>query len=79
MATVKKGQLARATEWWRHLRWTKRAFWKRERQAGRRMAERESVEDLSGHRADFKSYLLGGPKIEIAVERDRDIGRPIDL
>lgn len=35
MATVKKGQLARAGEWWKHLRWKKRTFWKRERQAGK--------------------------------------------
>ena len=33
MATAKKGQLVAATEWWKHLRWTKRAFWKRQRQA----------------------------------------------
>jgi len=33
MATVKKGTLTRATEWWKHLRWAKRAFWKRERKA----------------------------------------------
>jgi len=28
MATVKKGILCRAGEWWKHLRWTKRTFWK---------------------------------------------------
>jgi hypothetical protein len=31
MAQVRKGQLARPPEWWRHLRWSKRLFWKRER------------------------------------------------
>jgi hypothetical protein len=36
MATAKKGRLVAATEWWKHLRWTKRAFWKRPRQAGKR-------------------------------------------
>ena len=36
MATAKKGQLVAATEWWKHLRWTKRAFWKRQRQADKR-------------------------------------------
>jgi hypothetical protein len=33
MATVKKGHLAKSPEWWKHLRWAKRAFWKRERRA----------------------------------------------
>ena len=28
MANVKKGQLVRAPEWWKHLRWVKRVFWK---------------------------------------------------
>jgi len=37
MATVKKGMLTSAGEWWRHLRWTKRAFWKGERQAAKAM------------------------------------------
>ena len=38
MATVKSGHLTAAGEWWRHLRWTKRAFWKGERRAGKRDA-----------------------------------------
>jgi hypothetical protein len=29
MATVNKGILCRAGEWWKYLRWTKRTFWKR--------------------------------------------------
>lgn len=33
MASVKKGNLTPAPEWWRHLRFLKRAFWKKERQA----------------------------------------------
>lgn len=33
MATVKKGILAKSPEWWKHLRWTKRKFWHRERAA----------------------------------------------
>jgi hypothetical protein len=28
MANVKKGQLVRPPEWWKHLRWVKRLFWK---------------------------------------------------
>lgn len=39
MATVKKGYLTNAREWWRHLRQTKRAFWKGERQAGKQEAK----------------------------------------
>ena len=37
MATVKKGILTAAGEWWKHLRWTKRPFWKRERRAAKEM------------------------------------------
>jgi hypothetical protein len=36
MATVKKGMLTAAGEWWKHLRSTKRKFWKRERGAARK-------------------------------------------
>lgn len=33
MATVKKGLLTASPEWWKHLRETKRLFWKGERRA----------------------------------------------
>lgn len=39
MATVKKGILTRAPQWWRHLRDWKRIFWKRERGTARRDAK----------------------------------------
>jgi hypothetical protein len=42
MATVKKGILTPAGEWWKHLRWNKRTFWKGERQAAIRAAKREA-------------------------------------
>jgi len=42
MATVKKGMLTAAGEWWKHLRSAKRAFWKRERRAARKVARREA-------------------------------------
>lgn len=42
MATVKKGILTSAQQWWKHLRWTKRQFWKRERRAAKRMARAEA-------------------------------------
>lgn len=33
MASVKKGVLVKSPEWWKHLRWCKRVFWKRQRKA----------------------------------------------
>jgi hypothetical protein len=44
MATVKKGILVRAGEWWRRLRWTKRTFWKRHRRAEKRAIGKELKE-----------------------------------
>jgi hypothetical protein len=44
MATVKKGTLTPAGEWRKHLRWTKRAFWKGERQA----AKSDALQQVSG-------------------------------
>lgn len=41
MANVKKGNLTAAKEWWKHLRWTKRPFWKSERQAHKKEIEKE--------------------------------------
>lgn len=42
MSTVKKGQLARAREWWKHLRpFLKQDFWGRERAAERKMIRNE--------------------------------------
>ena len=35
MATIKKGLLTPSQEWWKHLRWTKRRFWKGERRAAK--------------------------------------------
>ena len=42
MANVKKGQLVRAPEWWKHLRWVKRVFWKRHRQAEKKWCSGET-------------------------------------
>ncbi len=36
MANVKKGQITAPPQWWKHLRWAKRVFWKRERKAATR-------------------------------------------
>ena len=44
MATVKKGTLTAPPEWWKHLRKTKRVFWKRERKAAKRGSERQALE-----------------------------------
>jgi hypothetical protein len=45
MATVKKGILTASGEWWRHLRGTKRAFWKGERRAAKKLALREAASE----------------------------------
>jgi hypothetical protein len=44
MATVEKGTLTTSKEWWDHLRWTKRAFWKAERRASRTVAVEDATE-----------------------------------
>ena len=41
MATVKKGLVTHATEWWVHLRDNKRAFWHGERRAVRDALKKE--------------------------------------
>lgn len=33
MANVKQGNLTKPPQWWKHLDWAKRIFWKRERKA----------------------------------------------
>lgn len=45
MATVKKGILTVSGEWWKHLRGKKRAFWKGERRAAKKLALREAASD----------------------------------
>lgn len=43
MATIKKGTLTQAHEWWVHLRpYNKRQFWKGERRAAKHEAEIEA-------------------------------------
>lgn len=37
MANVKKGNLTPSPQWWKHLKEYKRVFWKKERQAQKRM------------------------------------------
>jgi hypothetical protein len=39
MATVKKGMLTQSPQWWRHLRFWKRVFWKRERATAKRLID----------------------------------------
>ena len=48
MASVKKGTLTPAPQWWKHLRKWKRVFWKRERKAWIAMGRREYKD---GHKA----------------------------
>ena len=34
----------------------------------------------AGEKADFRAYLLGGPKVDdFSIERDHDVGRDIEL
>jgi hypothetical protein len=44
MATVNKGVLTPSPEWWKHLRWMKRAFWKKERRAAHAAAAKSTAE-----------------------------------
>lgn len=45
MATIKKGTLTQAGQWWKHLRpFGKRQFWKRERRAAQRLCRHEGRE-----------------------------------
>lgn len=48
MSTVKKGMLTASGRWWKHLRWTKRLFWKRERQAAKHFALTEAIPKARG-------------------------------
>jgi hypothetical protein len=41
MATMKKGITVRAPEWWKHLKWFKRLFWKRQRRDDKRSIKKE--------------------------------------
>ena len=52
MATVKKGMLTATGEWWKHLRWTKRVFWKAERQAARKLTRQEAAPDARNSGAE---------------------------
>lgn len=42
MANVKKGNLTAPPQWWQHLRWAKRIFWKGERQAHKKEIDKEA-------------------------------------
>ena len=41
MAHVKKGHVAPSPQWWKHLDWCKRLFWKQHRRAEKRRIENE--------------------------------------
>ncbi len=50
---------------------------------GRERAVVLSIEEyraLAAQKPDFKAYLLGGPKVDdFSIERDRDMGRDVEL
>lgn len=45
MAHVRKGQLTRSPQWWKHLRAFKRTFWKAERKAQRAEAQDRAIDN----------------------------------
>ncbi len=49
MATVKKGITVSAPEWWKHLKWAKRVFWKKQRRADKK-AIRDDAARSASHR-----------------------------
>jgi hypothetical protein len=57
MATVKKGMLTAPGRWWKHLRWTKRVFWKSERQAAKQLTRQEAASDARNHSAEKSDRL----------------------
>jgi hypothetical protein len=59
MATVKKGMLTAAGEWWKHFRSTKRKFWKRERRAARKAARKDVAEPGCGWNPTWPGYISG--------------------
>lgn len=42
MAGVKKGNLTKSPQWWKHLKKFKRVFWKKERKEAQRVARQQS-------------------------------------
>jgi len=74
MATVKKGILTSSGEWWIHLRWTKRAFWKAERRAAGLETVKE-VEAIPDEPEDDSK--LGG--VWEALRRSPLVGADIDF
>jgi hypothetical protein len=54
MATVKKGLLTPSGKWWKHLRRTKRLFWKSERQAVQLETSKEAEFDDSKSNLDVE-------------------------
>lgn len=45
MANVKQGNLTRPPQWWKHLDWCKKVFWKAERQAVKKLIFKEKQND----------------------------------
>lgn len=60
MAHVHKGYLVESPEWWKHLRWCKRVFWKRHRKAEQRAIKNElRSRGSNGQAPDFYSGQSG--------------------
>ena len=72
MATVKKGILSRAGEWWKHLRHTKKDFWHSERQAAKREI-REQQADASPPPRDWRDRVKTGDILFMASGKEREV------
>ena len=53
MANVKKGNLTGPHQWWKHLDWWKRVFWKGERQAHKRKISNDMKDLDRAYRDDL--------------------------
>jgi hypothetical protein len=57
MANVKHGNLTPPRQWWKHMDFFKRVFWKRERQAHQSAAEAQASEAMHSRTIDRSARL----------------------
>lgn len=55
MANVRRGTMTAPNQWWKHLDWCKRVFWKRERQAQKLAIPDRLEDDYAAHDAEADS------------------------
>ncbi len=71
MANVKKGQLTPPPEWWNHLRFCKRLFWRRERMAGKTVDWREVALYEASDRSQGSRAANAKPQSALVSEQKR--------